>query len=282
LSASAFKVTPKENSPLPVAVFPGFGDDCSNPGMSRFTQHFAEALNTTAKCMVIGDGASSSIFMSMHEQGETACQILENDPLFEGEFNVVGNSQGGLLARYVVEKCTNLKGRVRNMATFGGPHMGVGKLPHCFSGIICNAINYVIDLGVYWTFVQNHIGPAGYFRDAGHLPYYRSHSTFLPGVNNENEIDEVAYEKFSSLNAVFLGKFEKDTMIYPPSTAWFEELQPDGSIKAFNETDIFLNDRIGLKKLYEEDKITFHAFPGDHLQFSYEDIDEYVIPVLQS
>ena len=184
------------------------------------------------------------------------------------------------MARYVVEKCKNLKGKVRNFATFGAPHIGVGKFPHCFSGIICKALNYVIDWGIYWTIVQNHIGPAGYFRDVNHLEYYKEHSSFLPDLNNEREFDQEAFDRFSSLNKLFLGKFSKDTMIFPGSSAWFNELKEDGSISPFNETEIYLNDLIGLKKLYEENRIVFHSFDGDHLQFSYEEIEELVFPVL--
>lgn len=220
--------------------------------------------------------------MDFEEQGKSACKTLENDPDFEGEFSVVGNSQGGLIARYVVEKCQNLKGRVRNMATFGGPHMGVGKVPHCFSGMICNVINHAIDWVVYMGIIQHHIGPAGYFRDPEQLSYYKDHSVFLPSVNNEVNFDQEAYDRFSGLNKVFLGMFEKDTMIYPPSTAWFYELQADGSILPYDETSLYKNDQIGLRALNEAGKVVFHKFPGDHLQFSYDDIDEFVIPVLAS
>lgn len=74
--------------------------------------------------------------------------------------------------------------------------------------------------------------------------------------------------------------FAKDTMIYPPETAWFYELQKDGSILPFDQTELYQSDLIGLKKLNEEGRIVFHKFPGDHLQFSYQDIDQYVLPVL--
>lgn len=279
-----FKVesTKTTQKAVPVAVFAGFGDECDFPGMKKFTQFFADSLNTTAKCIWIGYGSLSSIFSNFKSQGEAACKALEEDPDFQGEFSVVGNSQGGLLARYVVEKCKNLKGKVRNLVTFGGPHMGVGKIPHCFNGFICDAINYVVDQFIYWNLVQSLIGPAGYFRDVDHLEYYKTHSTFLPSVNNEIEFDEHAYESFSSLNRVFLGMFSRDTMIYPAETAWFYELQKDGSIKPYNETELYQSDRIGLKKLVEEDKVVFHKFDGDHLEFSYEDVTKYVIPVLAS
>lgn len=282
-SAWGFKIQkPTNGTVAPIAVFAGFGDECDFPGMKHFTQYFADSLNTTAKCIWIGYGSLSSIFMNFEEQGQAACKQIENDPDFQGEFSVVGNSQGGLIARYVVEKCKNLKGRVRNFVTFGAPHMGVGKIPHCFSGFICDAINYVVDFGIYWSLVQHHIGPAGYFRDARNLEYYKKHAVFLPSLNNEVTFDQQAYDNFSSLNRVFLSMFAKDSMIYPAESALFHELQADGSIKPFNETDVYINDRIGLKKLYDEDRIVFHTFDGDHLQFSYDDIDEFVLPVLAS
>ena len=39
------------------------------------------------------------------------------------EFNVLGVSQGGLNARYVLEECDI--GKVRNLITLGSPNMGV-------------------------------------------------------------------------------------------------------------------------------------------------------------
>ncbi|CAI2374488.1 unnamed protein product [Moneuplotes crassus] len=279
----AFKLLADSDTQVaPIAVFAGFGDDCRNPGMSRFAKFFGEGLNTTSKCIQIGSGAASSIFMSFEDQGKAACEEIAKDPIFDGEFSVVGNSQGGLIARYVVEKCQNLKGRVRNMATFGAPHFGVGKFPRCFKGIICDVLNYVVDFGVYWKMIQNHVGPAGYFRDAHHLDYYKDHSTFLPSINNEREFDQEAYERMAGLNKVFLGMFSKDGMIYPPSSAWFNELRPDGSILSFNETELYTKDLLGLKTLYEEGRIVFHEFDGDHLQFSLDDVEEYVFPILAS
>jgi palmitoyl-protein thioesterase len=64
----------------------------------------------------------------------------------------MGLSQGGLIARYVVERC-DLKGGVRNIVTFGAPHMGVAASPHCFSGMFCDMVNYVLKSMVYFQAV---------------------------------------------------------------------------------------------------------------------------------
>jgi len=69
--------------------------------------------------------------------------------MFQEEFNVVGLSQGGLIARYIVEECPT-KVPVRNMATLGAPHRGVSATPNCFEGIFCDMINFIVDNMVYF------------------------------------------------------------------------------------------------------------------------------------
>ena len=84
---------------------------------------------------------------------------------------MVGLSQGGLLARYIIEEC-EMPGKVRNMLTMGGPHMGVDAIPGCFKGIICDALNFVVKKLVYTSLIQNWVAPAGYFRDVQNFDKY--------------------------------------------------------------------------------------------------------------
>lgn len=65
-----------------------------------------------------------------------------------------------------------MPGKVRNIWTAGGPHMGVDKIPGCFTGAWCNAINWVVDHIVYATLAQDLVSPAGYFRDVNNLKTY--------------------------------------------------------------------------------------------------------------
>jgi palmitoyl-protein thioesterase len=99
--------------------------------------------------------------------------------------------------------------------------MGVAASPHCFSGIFCDMINFVVKKMIYFGLIQDYIGPAGYFRDPNHLDVYLKDSVFLPYVNNEKNATNEISSKFSSLNGAMLIMFSKDTMIYPKETAWF-------------------------------------------------------------
>ena len=63
--------------------------------------------------------------------------------------------------------------------------MGVSAFPHCEGGIFCYPVNHVTKALVYSNYIQNHVGPAGYFRDVSNLKAYLSSSHFLPDLNNE-------------------------------------------------------------------------------------------------
>jgi hypothetical protein len=89
----------------PVAIFHGFGDQCSNSGMAGFTAYISEKINAYAVCIEIGNGATDSITMNFHEQALKACESVKADPYLKGDISVLGLSQGALLARAIIEQC---------------------------------------------------------------------------------------------------------------------------------------------------------------------------------
>jgi palmitoyl-protein thioesterase len=214
---------------------------------------------------------------------EKSCQKIANDKNFAGEFNVIGLSQGGLLARYIAEEC-DMPGKVRNVVTLGGPHMGVAKVPHCYDGVMCEIVNLVADKLVYSSWAQDWIAPAGYFRDVNEYTEYEKKSVFLPALNNEHSstaYSDLRKDQFSSVNSVLLGMFSEDTMIYPKETAWFQGLDKNGKVQPLEDSDFYKQDYIGLKALNETGKITWSEIKGDHLQFTTEYIKDTVIPHLR-
>jgi palmitoyl-protein thioesterase len=106
---------------------------------------------------------------------------------------------------------------------------------------------------------------------------------FLPYLNNEKpeSYDATINNRFGGLNGALLIMFSNDTMIYPKETAWFHELQADGTILPVEQTEFYKNDYIGLKTLNEAGKVKFVEFDGDHLQFSYEQIETVIAPFLK-
>merc|ERR1712226_1032414 len=126
---------------VPTAVFHGLGDACIYPGMHQFTKEIASGTNDFAKCVEVGNGSLTSIFKNFEHQAELGCQNLLSVDEFKNadEINVVGLSQGALIARYIAESCEGVK--ARNLLSIGGPNMGVTDIPHCFHGPLCKLDN---------------------------------------------------------------------------------------------------------------------------------------------
>lgn len=178
-----------------------------------------------------------------------------------------------------------MPGKVRNVVTLGGPHMGVDAIPHCLSGTACNIVNGIAKKLVYTNLAQDWIAPAGYFRDVNDFKDYQKKSVFLPALNNEktnpSAYSQLRASKFADINAGLFVMFSDDTMIYPKETAWFQGLNEKGEVMKLEDQDFYKNDYIGLKTLNEAGKISFKEFKGDHLQFTTTDIKETIIPFLK-
>jgi palmitoyl-protein thioesterase len=220
---SIFYVEEPETKGVPTAMFHGFGDFCMQPGDIQFNMMLAKGTGARVKCIEVGVPMIGSIINNFQEIAEKSCQKIKNDKTFAGEFNVIGLSQGGLLARYIAEEC-DMPGKVRNVVTLGGPHMGVAAIPHCFEGIACDIVNAIAKKFVYMSWAQDWIAPAGYFRDVNNMAEYEKRSVFLPALNNEHSTSEYAKlraSSFGGINAGLFGMFTEDTMIYPKETAHF-------------------------------------------------------------
>ena len=73
-------------------------------------------------------------------------------------------------------------------------------------------------------------------------------------------------------------------MVDPRGTEWFDYYQPGQGkiILPYNETDLYKQDWIGLKKLDQEGKVDFLSVEGDHLRFDdqffiHDIIKEYLL-----
>ena len=269
---------------VPTAIFHGLGDACIYPGMHSFTNQISEQTGDYAKCIEVGNGSVTSFFTNFEKQAVMACEGIVADGNFDGEFNIIGLSQGALLARYVVETC-QMKGYVRNYLSIGGPQMGVSDVPECFNGELCRMINVAARNMVYFRMIQDHMGPAGYFRDPHHMKEYLKDSVFLPYLNNEDETLDVSAEnkaRFSDLNGLMLVMFTEDTVVYPKESEWFQELNEFMKVEPLEKSAFYQSDLIGLKELNEEGLVQFISIVGDHLEFSDADTTNIFVPFLLS
>ena len=257
---------------LPVAVIHGFYDSCSNSYFPTLIKVLKYNVHDFAVCLKSGEG-SESLSLSFEKQCEKACEEIKSYPQFKKDFSILSISQGGLIARYIIQKC-DMEGNVKKLVSFGGPMMGTSQIPFCLGGVSCFIINSLVDYFVYSDNIQNNIGPAGYYRTSAHIEDFYNSKSFLYKLNNPNKEEK---DKFKNLTSLVLIGFENDKMISPKETAEFGVFDKNFNVLKMNETDEYKNDSFGLKTLNEEGKINITYLKGGHLNFDFDDILKYAV-----
>jgi len=145
----------------PTVVFHGFTAHCKDAFHGdQLAAHVETVTGAHAECVEIAapfddpvQASYRSIFDNFNNYTDAACKAVSENPHFNNgqEFNLIGISQGSLVARHLIEHCPTLK--VRNVWTIGGPHRGVAMVPHCESGVWCDTLAYIIDNADYYEVV---------------------------------------------------------------------------------------------------------------------------------
>ena len=89
---------------LPVAVIHGFMQICTSRDLTILVDFIKEKGNVYTRCIESG-GGGLDLSTSFEDQAKKACEIISSDSQYQGDFAIVSISQGGVLARYVIEKC---------------------------------------------------------------------------------------------------------------------------------------------------------------------------------
>ena len=83
----------------------GVGDECNKSTVVTLIQILSQSLNVHAECIGSVDGLASW-FTPMKTQLATACANLKSNPNFAGkDIDIVGLSQGNLIARGIIQSC---------------------------------------------------------------------------------------------------------------------------------------------------------------------------------
>lgn len=272
-----FLIFTQITTPIPVALIHGFMQSCAHEDLANLEKFIYHKTSHYSKCIESG-GGSVDLSRSFEDQAKEACRIISSDPNFQNHFAIVSISQGGVLARYVIEKC-QMKGTVKKFISIGGPLAGTHQLPHCLRGVVCHLLNSFADWFCYKGYVQKTFGPSGYFRVSNHLERYKESKSVLLDVNNQGKTyDKNAKSRFLNLEQLVLIQFKRDTMITPRESAFFNELDEKHNLVDMKDTEIYKKDLFGLKTLEEQGKIIRYLVDERHCYYSWEDINNYVIP----
>ncbi|KAH3665760.1 hypothetical protein OGAPHI_003948 [Ogataea philodendri] len=256
--------------PKSIVLWHGMGDTYNSTGIRRAEQVFKEEIPGVFVHSVYLDideakDQRASIIGDLNTQVLDVCDQLNSIPELQNGYDAVGFSQGGLFLRSAIELCGL---PVKTLVTYGSPHNGVTDLPPCAEGNwLCNQRNEFLKKQIYKDNIQRTVVQAQYFRDVYNFEAYIENSAFLKFVNNEfiKNLDYV--DNLTKLEKLVLILFSQDDMVVPKETAWYFDLDPvTNELIPFNETSSFQNDLIGLKTLYEQQKIDFLSIDDFHMR----------------
>uniref|UniRef100_A0A6C0KHQ7 DUF676 domain-containing protein n=1 Tax=viral metagenome TaxID=1070528 RepID=A0A6C0KHQ7_9ZZZZ len=203
----------------------------------------------------IGNGKWTSLNQDMNKQCLELANEIKALEIKETKINLLGISQGGLLARCYVEKYSHDIKTVHSLITWVTPHMGI--------------YNKLVPSFPFLSF-------SGYLKDPFNYNYYLDKNTFLSFINNEkfHEEDEKYKENMEILDYFILAGSPIDQTIIPYQSSLFEYYSIDEAerndkliIQPFNDSSQNIFNLIGLRKLLKTYRMYTFIMECQHNEF---------------
>jgi palmitoyl-protein thioesterase len=105
-------------------------------------------------------------------------------------------------------------------------------------------------------------------------------SEFLAEANNERDYSDERKQKFLRLNRAMFIKWDSEQVIKPAESSWWGQYDINYNVLHRNSTDVYQKDLIGIRTLEEQGRAKFVSIPGGHMEFTFEQIDNIIIPFL--
>ncbi len=218
----------------------------------------------------IGDGKETSLYTPMFEQVDMFNNVVKSTPELSDGFHLIGFSQGTLITRGYIELYN--KPPVINYLSLAGPQAGQFGVPF----INIPVLDFILSGLDYLSPFQEMLAPGQYWKNPNLLELYTARSMYLAIINNERTFNQTFYNNFVSINKLVLVYSTNDKVIHPPISGWFGFYDKDMNIQTFNETNLYLSDLFGLKKLEKENKIVFYQTEFEHHEHSDEIATEFI------
>jgi palmitoyl-protein thioesterase len=285
-AAPAHKTDDLSDTPLPIVVWHGLGDQYNSDGLKDI-QAMAEAINPGTFVHIIAidedpnQDRSATFTGNVTDQISKVCEELAKHPILSTApaIDAIGISQGGQFLRGYVERCN--WPQVRSLVTFGSQHNGIVKFRVCGqTDWICKGAMALLRFNVWSNFVQSRLVPAQYYRDPQTESDYNNYlqsSNFLADINNERELKNEKYKaNLSKLTNFVMWMFEDDRLVVPKESSWFEEVNGTETIP-LRARKLYQEDWIGLRELDRNGGLRFRSAPGDHLENMGELINKTIV-----
>ncbi|KAK8051027.1 Palmitoyl-protein thioesterase 1 [Apiospora rasikravindrae] len=261
LRSTAAKDDPENDTPLPLVVWHGLGDNYAAEGLQSVGE-LAEAIHpgTFVYYVRMDEQASAdrtaTFWGNVTTQIEKVCADLAAHPILSTAPAIDAPP-------------------VRSLVTFGSQHNGIVDYRACGPmDWLCKGAMALLHGNTFSSYVQGRLVPAQYFRDPNDLDRYLEASNFLADINNERVLKNKTYaENLAGLENFVMYMFADDTTVLPKETAWFEEVNGTESTP-LRARKLYSEDWIGLRELDRKGGLKFETTPGDHMQLSEKVLNE--------
>jgi pimeloyl-ACP methyl ester carboxylesterase len=120
----------------PVVLMHGLGDSGNSTQMRGLVASIESAYpGIYVVSASVADGNVLSYMTLIGDQVDEFTKVVQSDPRLATGFNLIGISQGGIIARAYIEKHNNPP--VHNFLSLCGPQSGVGTCPAAIPPAIC-------------------------------------------------------------------------------------------------------------------------------------------------
>lgn len=200
-------------------------------------------------------------FWNLERHAHYLTQAIYEDPQLRHGFHMIAFSQGGLSARFYIERF-NLP-PVKTYISLATPQRGIYRTvtradPNL--GWLSLFEPYITHL-LYTILGQQFLSVANYWHDPLQEEQYLRLCRFLPVLNNEIEHEHrpLFKEHFTSLEQVILMQALCDEIVDPLISTHFGFYVQgsDDTIESLFESRIYLDDTIGLRTLDQAHKLHF-------------------------
>ena len=148
---------------------------------------------------------------------------------------------------------------------------------------ICREVAMLLSLGPYTDFVQNHLVQAQFWHDSLNEENYRKHSKFIADINQEVSVNPTYKQNLMRISNITFIMFNKDTMVIPKESEWFGFYKPGQAkdLMTLQESDLWKRDKLGLREMDSQGRLSFLKIEADHLSFSQDFCNDEIMPRLK-
>ncbi|XP_075991948.1 palmitoyl-protein thioesterase 2 [Anticarsia gemmatalis] len=223
----------------------------------------------------------SSLESMWHQVLEIGMDIANISASHPEGINLIGYSQGGLIARGIVETFPNVS--VSTFISLSSPQAGqygAGFLHLVFPGLVKDTV-----WQLFYSKVGQHTSVGNYWNDPYHQKLYETYSVYLPYINNElpsAKSDDFKANLLKLKRLVLIGGPD-DQVITPWQSSQFGYYNGNETVIEMREQDIYKEDRIGLRTLDKSGRLHIVTVPGvNHFSWhmNVSIVDDCLLPYL--